>query len=332
VLVAGAGAWGTALACVLARHGKPTLLWGRCAESQRRLGAERGNARYLPGVAFPATLQPITALRQAAGVRRVVLAVPCNALRETLERLRDALGPSLHLCLACKGMERSSRKLGHAIVRECLAGAVPSVLSGPSFAAEVGRGLPTAVVLAATDLQEARAFAALFHEDHFRVYVHDDVLGVELAGAVKNVMAVAAGAADGLGLGANARAALITRQLAELMRLGEALGARRETFTGLAGVGDLILTCTDDQSRNRRLGMALARGETVAAAAAGIGATLEGLHSAQAVHRLALEHGVEMPVVEQVARVLAGETTPPQALRALLRRPLREEFYGMTPP
>lgn len=252
VLVLGAGSWGTALALVLARRGSRVQLWDCDAAHVGALLRERANNRHLPGVEFPAAIEPITELQAAAQVRDVVLAVPCEGMRGALAELRSLPRLERRLCIASKGLEPGSCALNHEIVQQEL-GAVPvAVLSGPSFAGEVAAELPTALTLAALQAETAAHFAALFHGETFRIYTHDDIVGVQVGGAVKNVMAIAAGIADGLGFGANARAALVTRGLAEIMRLGLAMGGRRETFMGLAGVGDLVLTCTDNQSRNRR--------------------------------------------------------------------------------
>lgn len=327
VLVIGAGSWGTALAVLLARHGHPVLLWGRGGEHMARLAAERRNERYLPGVAFPANLAVesdlAAALRQAGDV---VLAVPCHALRPTLERMA-ACAPPLRIALACKGIETDTLLLPHQIVEACLGvKATTAVISGPTFANEVAAGLPTAVVVACEDRDFARDLAGRLHGGAFRAYRGDDVIGVEVGGAIKNVLAIAAGISDGLGFGANSRAALITRGLAEIMRLGSALGARRETFMGLTGLGDLVLTCTQDQSRNRRLGLAIARGSGVEESVAAIGQVVEGVRTARAVKALAARQGIEMPISTQVARVLRGECSPREAVQALLAREPKAEI------
>ena len=326
-LVLGAGAWGTALAIVLAGNGVPTLLWGRSRERQRRLAEERRNRDYLPDAAFPPALEPIedwSALPSEA--LPVVAAVPGRALRSALERLRETVSPESPLCLCCKGVDPETRQFGHEIAEACGWRGPLTVLSGPSFAAEVAAAVPTAVIVAARHPEHARIFLDLFHNDRFRVYLHGDVLGVEIGATVKNVAAIAAGVANGLGLGANARAALVTRALAETVRLGRALGARDETFMGLSGLGDLVLSCTDDQSRNLRFGRALGQGMPVAQAAANAGPTVEGMHSAGVIDELARRHEVDMPIVEQVVRLLQGRTSPREAMAALLQRPPRNEF------
>lgn len=329
ILVLGAGAWGTALAISLARNGHSVLLWGRYPGHMQQLAEARCNTHYLPDQPFPEQLEIAIdpAAIDAAAVETVVMAVPCAGLRETLGRLQDYLDfERSGICLACKGLEPGSLLLNHEVVAEA-AGSVPlAVLSGPSFAGELARGLPTAVTIASTDSAYARNLQQIFHSETLRIYTHDDVIGVQVGGAIKNVMAIAAGAADGLGFGANTRAALITRGLSEILRLGVAMGARTETFMGLAGIGDLVLTCTDDQSRNRRFGLALARGETVDVARAAIGQVVEGAETAAAAFALAERHDVEMPITEQVVAVLRGDCTPRAAVQALLSRDPKPEL------
>lgn len=323
IAVLGAGSWGTALAMQLARNGHTTLLWGRDVEPLAREGM---NTRYLPGIPFPPGLSVeadlTRALRQA---ELVLLVVPSHAFRDTLKQLRPALDAAIPLAWASKGLEPGSRKLLHQVLAEELHGQPSAVISGPTFAGEVARGLPTAVTVAANDPLIANTFAQALHGGTFRAYTCSDVLGVELGGACKNVLAIAAGIADGLGFGANTRAALITRGLAEMMRLGSRLGGQPETFMGLAGLGDLVLTCTDDQSRNRRAGLALGRGETLVQALLSIGQAVEGVKSAPEVAQLAAEHGVEMPITEQVYRVLQGQASPQAAVEALLGREQKPE-------
>lgn len=327
MLVIGAGAWGTALGVVLARNGHTVSLWDSETAHIERLREDNRNHRDLPGIDFPAGLKPATDLGSGlypAG--DVVIAVPCPDLPDVLDRLAEITPSRLNICLACKGLASGGPLLNHQLVGERLRNnASVAVLSGPSFAAEVARGLPTAVTVASEDQNTAEYFARLFHTGVFRAYTHDDVIGVQVGGAVKNVMAIAAGIADGLGFGANTRAALVTRGLVEIIRLGVTLGGRQETFMGLAGLGDLVLTCTDDQSRNRRLGLLLAKGMTVDEARAEIGRTIEGVRTAGAVMELAGKYAVEMPITEQVARVLASQTSPSEAVQALLAREPKAE-------
>ncbi len=323
VAVLGAGSWGTALAVQFARCGHRVLLWGRDAEAMARLAAERVNARYLPGVPLPTAIEPVSSLDAARAAEDLLIATPSHAFREMVA----ALGPGMRrLAWATKGLEEGTGRLLHEVAAEILGPSVKlAALSGPTFAQEVARGLPTAVTVAANNGPYADRIAAALHGGAFRVYTSSDLAGIGLGGAVKNVIAIAAGMADGLGLGANSRAALITRGLAEIMRLGRKLGARNETFMGLAGLGDLVLTCTDDQSRNRRLGLGLARGESAAAVAARIGQVVEGKRAAAAVGLLSRRHGVELPICEQVDRVLREGVAPREAVAALLERARRSE-------
>lgn len=327
IAVLGAGSWGTALAIQIARNGTETRLWGRDGEQLAAMARERCNRRYLPGIGFPENLYPEADLERAVeGVEAVLVAVPSQAFRRLLQSLGPHLPRDLPLFWATKGLEPGSRKFLHQIARETLGTDRPiGAVSGPTFAAEVARGLPTAVTVACADIAAAGRFAGYLHCQTFRTYTSTDLVGVELGGATKNVLAIAAGVADGLGYGANTRAALITRGLAELMRLGSAVGGQPETFMGLTGMGDLVLTCTDDQSRNRRLGLALGKGIRLAAALAQIGQAVEGVKSAPEIAGLAAERDVEMPITEQVARLVAGETTPQAAVEALLSREPKAE-------
>ena len=260
IAVLGAGSWGSALAIQFARSGRPTLLWGRDPSHLAALAADRRNTRYLPDAPFPAQLaiEPDFG-RAVADAVDILLAVPSNGFRATLERLRPLLKPGQRVAWATKGFELSTGRLPHEVAREVLGPDIPvAVLSGPTFASEVGRGLPTAMTVASPDEHFAAELVRSLSGQNFRGYTSPDIIGVEVGGAVKNVLAIGAGIADGMGYGANTRIALITRGLAEMTRLGVALGARPETFMGLAAMGDLVLTCTDDQSRNRRFGLAVA--------------------------------------------------------------------------
>lgn len=324
----GAGSWGTALAILLARNGQRTLLWGNEAPHMEQLQRERCNQQYLPDCPFPDSLELYTGLDDALTQAQVILlAVPSHALRSVLQQILPLLHSKHQLAWATKGLESGSGKLPHEVVAEVLDDAIDTaVVSGPTFAREVAAGLPTAVTVASTSKTFATELAAMLHGPNFRAYTSSDVTGVELGGAVKNVLAIAAGIADGLGFGANARAALITRGLAELMRLGVALGGQRDTFMGLAGLGDLLLTCTDDQSRNRRMGLALARGQTVPQASDSIGQVVEGVQTAREVVGLAQRHRVDMPICAQVYRVLYENLSPKDAVQALLSRELKSEI------
>lgn len=323
IAVLGAGAWGTAIAINLAgRH--PVTLWARDPAQATAMRAAGVNERYLPGFRFPAGLRVETDLGSAAAdCDYLILAMPVSGLRETLSKLHSLQVPLVWLC---KGFERPRACLPHEVVAEELGAKVRgAVLSGPSFAQEVAAGLPTALTLAAADGAFAAAVAQALHGPALRVYSHDDVIGVEVGGAVKNVIAIATGVCDGLGLGLNARAALITRGLAEMTRLGVALGGRAETFMGLAGVGDLLLTCTGDLSRNRRVGLALARGESAAHAQAGMGHVAEGVFTAGEVLRRAGERGIEMPITAAVCRVLERPAQAADVVRELLARDAKPE-------
>ena len=326
IAVLGAGAWGTAISLVLsARH--EVRLWARDAALIESLRADRGNRRYLPGFTLPAALALTDDLAQSLDAAELVLAaVPTNGLRATLRAMRS-LGRDAPLVWLCKGFETGQARLPHQICAEELASGAPrAVLSGPSFADEVARGLPVALTLASSDGGFARDAARALHAATLRIYPSEDVVGVEAAGAVKNVMAIAAGVSDGLELGLSARAALITRGLAEMMRLGVALGGRAETFMGLAGAGDLILTCTGDLSRNRRVGLALARGAALADVLAGLGHTAEGVLTARAVAKRAGELGVEMPITRAVCRVLDDPRQARAAVQDLLAREQKAEY------
>ncbi len=327
VTVLGAGSWGTALAIQLSRGGRPATLWGHDPGHMASLRAERVNTRYLPGVPLPDSLQLSDDLAAAVrDVRDILVVVPSHAFRAVLQAMRPQLGDGARLMWATKGLESGSGKLLHRVVEEVLGEArIMAVVSGPTFAREVAMGLPTALTVASKETGYARFVAERLRSDTFRAYTSADVTGVEVGGAVKNVLAIAAGICDGLGFGANARSALITRGLAEIMRLGAALGGRHETFMGLAGLGDLVLTCTDDQSRNRRLGLALGRGNTLETALADIDQVVEGVQTAREVHNLALSQGVEMPITEQVHAVLYEGRAPKEAVHALLTREQKAE-------
>ena len=327
VAVLGVGSWGTALGLLLARNGHAVHLWGHDPNEVALLDQDRQNRRYLPDIPFPPALSAGSSLDRAVdGAKLVLAAVPSHAYGATLLKLRPLLPTRVGFAWATKGLEHESGRFLHQVTEEILgAERSAAVISGPSFAREVALGLPTAVTVAAREMAIARRVAALLHGSNLRAYTSTDVIGVELGGAVKNVLAIAAGIADGLGFGANARAALITRGLAELVRLGLAVGGRRETFMGLAGIGDLVLTCTDDQSRNRRFGLAIGRGETAQAAFAAIGQVVEGAATAREIVRLAELHRVEMPIAEQVDRVLHQGKNPRQAVESLLARDPKPE-------
>ena len=288
---------------------------------------ERVNSRYLPDAAFPENLEAFVDLDEClAGVGDILVAVPSHGFREILEAIRPLLANGARVCWATKGFELHTGKLPHVVAAEVLgAGRPVAVLSGPTFAKEVGMGLPTALTIAANDTAFAQDLAVTLSGDNFRAYTSDDMIGVEVGGAVKNVLAIGAGMSDGLGFGANTRVALITRGLVEMTRLGVALGAKRETFMGLAGMGDLMLTCTDNLSRNRRMGLALAAGKSVDEAQEEIQQVVEGVMAAEAVHEVAEELGIEMPICHQVYRILYEGASPREAVGALMRRDLKSE-------
>jgi glycerol-3-phosphate dehydrogenase (NAD(P)+) len=285
------------------------------------------NARYLPGARFPANLKADPDLEACLdGVRDVLIVVPSHGLRDTLTKIEPLLSVDSRVCWATKGFELHSGKLPHQVAAEVLGpDRSMAVLSGPTFAKEVGDGLPTAMTIAANDSDFAEALAKALSSGNFRAYTSDDMIGVEVGGAVKNVLAIAAGMSDGLGFGANTRIALITRGLVELMRLGVALGAKEETFMGLACMGDLVLTCTDNLSRNRRMGLALASGMTIEEAKEEIQQVVEGVLAAEAVKEVADELGIEMPICQQVYQILYEGTSPREAVQTLMGRALKPE-------
>lgn len=326
VAVLGAGSWGTALAIQFARGGRPVRLWGRNGAQLASMAAARCNARYLPTATFPDSLRVEPHLPLAlGGARDVLIVVPSTAFRALLTQLAPLLTQEMHVAWATKGFEQGSLRLPHQVAREVLGERRVAVLSGPTFAREVGAGLPTAMTVASPEAAYAGALAAELSSANFRAYTSTDIMGVEIGGAVKNALAVGAGLSDGLGFGANTRVALITRGLKEMTRLGVALGAHPGTFMGLAGLGDLVLTCTDDQSRNRRFGLLLAAGASPAQALAQIAQSVEGYHAAGAIRAVAARAGVDMPLCEMVYRVLYEGLPTPQAVRELMSRPIKAE-------
>jgi glycerol-3-phosphate dehydrogenase (NAD(P)+) len=328
IAVLGAGSWGTALAALLARHGYPTTLWGRDAERVRAIDAAHENARYLPGVALPESLRATSDLAAAVGDAAWILVVtPSHAFNDTLRALAPHRRAEAGVAWATKGFEPGSGRFLHEVAAELLGPGVPlAVVTGPSFAREVAQGLPTALTVHSDDEGFALDVAEALHGPAFRAYTGSDMLGAELGGAMKNVLAVATGIADGMNLGLNARAGLITRGLNEMLRLNVALGGRAETLMGLAGLGDLVLTCTGDLSRNRRLGLALGRGQSLADAVKEIGQVVESVDTVDEVMRLADRHGIELPISELVQRVLHQEITPADALKIILSREQKPEY------
>ncbi len=336
IVVLGAGSWGTALAIQLMRHGGPVTLWGHESVHLADITSQGSNERYLPGITLPETLNIEPDLEVALmGAQDILVAVPSHAFRSVLTAIQPSITSTSRLIWATKGLEAGSGKLLHEVATEVLGDKIPmAVLSGPTFAREVAVGLPTAVTVASQHTDFAEDMARRFHSETFRAYTSNDVIGVEVGGAVKNVLAIATGIADGLGFGANTRAALITRGLTEMMRLGEALGnkqgeqqgGQKETFMGLAGLGDLVLTCTDNQSRNRRFGLALGKGDNMEEALAQIDQVVEGVQTAREVFELSQREAVDMPITEQVYEVLYEGRSPKEAVHELLARVQKAEL------
>ncbi|GAB6196450.1 NAD(P)H-dependent glycerol-3-phosphate dehydrogenase [Lysobacter xanthus] len=328
VAVVGAGSWGTALAALMARNGEHVALWGRDADVVGAIDARHENPRYLPGLALPESLRATTDLADALrDVDLVLVVVPSHAFAETLRALAPHRPAAAGVAWATKGFEPGSGRFLHEVAAEVLGDDVPlAVVTGPSFAKEVAQGLPTALTVHSDDADFAQAVAEALHGPAFRAYTGDDMLGAELGGAMKNVLAVATGVADGMQLGLNARAGLITRGLNEMLRLNQALGGKAETLMGLAGLGDLVLTCTGDLSRNRRLGLALGRGQSIADAVREIGQVVESVQTADEVMRQAERAGVELPISNAVRAVLHGELQPAEGLRQLLARQQKPEY------
>ena len=328
ITIIGAGSYGTALAICFARNGNNTVLWGRDPEHMAAMAESRSNERYLPGNAFPESLALETDLQLAIQASDIVLVVvPSHVFGDMLKQIKPSLSEHSKLAWATKGLDPKSGQLLQEVAIDILGNDRSlAVLSGPTFAKEMAAGMPTAISMSSTDKSFVQQLSALLHcEKTFRVYQNEDFIGVQLGGAVKNVIAIGAGMADGIGFGANARTALITRGLAELTRLGVALGADPSTFMGMAGLGDLVLTCTDNQSRNRRFGLALGKGDTVEHAMAEIGQVVEGYRNTKEVHMLAERLEVEMPIVEQVYQVLYQDKSAKQAASDLLAREQKTE-------
>lgn len=324
VAILGAGSWGTAVAIHLAKSGYQVMLWGHNPQHVQDMIRQRCNQRYLPSISFPDLLIPTFDLKDCLEqTSEIIIAVPSHAFAGLLAQLTK---PNQGLAWLTKGVDPISHKLLSQLVAERWGESFPiAIISGPSFAREVANFLPTALTLASNNLVYQKAINALLHHNNLRVYSSNDVIGVQLCGAVKNILAIACGISDGLGYGANAKAALITRGLAEMKRLGIKMGAREETFMGLAGLGDLVLTCTDDQSRNRRFGLHLGKGINLIAAEKQIGQIVEGKYNAAQICYLAVQYAVEMPICLQVNALLQGQITPQQAVVNLMSRTPREE-------
>jgi glycerol-3-phosphate dehydrogenase (NAD(P)+) len=327
IAVLGAGSWGTALAILLANNGHHTLLWGRNPERMKNMVQQSCNPYFLADIAFPKTLYPSSNLQQVlTEAHDILIAVPSHAFHSLLLKIYDILPNIKKISWASKGLEQKTYKLLHQLVFDTFGkNTTIAVISGPTFAREVALNYPTAVTVAASDQHYAEHLVSLLRSKTFRPYTSNDMIAIEIAGACKNILAIAAGIADGLGFGANTRAALITRGLAEICRMCEALGGRKETLMGLAGLGDLLLTCTDNQSRNRRMGLALAEGLSVSQAEKSIKQVVEGIQSALAVFNLAQNINVDVPIIEQVYRVLYQQQTPQAAVSSLLSREQKPE-------
>jgi glycerol-3-phosphate dehydrogenase (NAD(P)+) len=324
--VIGAGAWGTALADLLARNGHDVLLWAYEPDVAQAINTRHSNPRFLPGASLARSLRSTSSLEESLdGAEMVTYVTPSHVLRAVSREAAPHTNNDATLVVASKGIERGTLRMMSEVVREETGVAAVVALSGPSFAAEVAQRQPTAVVAASTDHDRAVGVQLAFSNSTFRVYTHDDELGVELGGALKNVMAIATGLAEGLGLGHNPRAALITRGLAEIARLGDALGADPRTFAGLAGLGDLVLTCTGALSRNRALGMDIGKGASLEEALATRETVAEGVFTTQSAHALAAREGVEMPIVSAVHRILFEQQPPRDAMDDLMSRELRAE-------
>jgi glycerol-3-phosphate dehydrogenase (NAD(P)+) len=327
ISILGAGSWGTALAILAARNGCQALLWGHNSDHIAVLAQDRQNKRYLPEISFPENLVVTSDLAEVAAFSDLLLVcVPSHAFKNTLIQLKPYTSDKIKIAWASKGFNPDDGSLLHEIVAGIFSAQTPAaILSGPTFAREVAINLPTAITIASSRPDFSKQLAGILHGGCFRTYTSSDMIGVEVGGAVKNVLAIAAGIADGLGFGANTRAALITRGLNEIIRLGIKLGGKQETFMGLAGLGDLILTCTDNQSRNRRFGLALGLGKDRAAARQEIGQEIEGISAAKETFLLAKKYAIEMPITEQTYKVLYEGLAPLVAVQNLLAREQKAE-------
>lgn len=326
ITVLGAGSWGTALAIHLANNQQTVNLWGHDVAQMQAMQTTRRNQKYLPDNIFPEQLHIKVELADTLKeVSDILIVVPSHAFRAMLQQMKPFIHSASRIVWATKGLDPDKHQLLHELVKEVLGDVPTAILSGPNFAKEIANALPAATTIATTDKNFATDLVQRFHSKSFRIYTSTDVIGVELGSAMKNVLAIAVGISDGLGLGANARAALITRGLAEMMRLGLALGGKSETFMGLSGVGDLILTCTDNQSRNRRMGVALGSGQSRTVAEQTIGQVVEGIRTAKEIYYLAKQVQVEVPICEQVYRVIYENISPQEAVHNLLSREPKQE-------
>jgi len=326
IAVLGAGSWGTALAILLARNGNPTKLWSRSEDHALEMQASRSNDRYLKGAQFPESLSVSSSLETTLeGCQDILIVIPSHGFHHVIDQIKPLVSDQVRIISATKGLDPGTGDLLIHTAKEILGEHPFAVLSGPNFAKELAHDLPTATTIACQDAEFLADLITRFNNDRFRVYASDDLTGVQLGGAVKNIIAVGAGMADGVGFGANARTALITRGIAELTRLGVALGGKPSTFSGLAGLGDLVLTCTDDQSRNRRFGLAIGKGMSQKEAEQSIGQVVEAVRNAKEVHELAQRHKIEMPICEAIYQILYENVSPQQAAHNLLTRDLKFE-------
>ncbi|MGF7453908.1 NAD(P)H-dependent glycerol-3-phosphate dehydrogenase [Pasteurella bettyae] len=328
VTILGAGSYGTALAIALSRNGYPTYLWGHNQEACQQMAEQRQNARFLPNITFPEALQIESDLKTAVQKsKNLLIVVPSHVFGDVIKQVKPYLTTEHRIAWATKGLERNTGRLLQSLVEQELGTNYPlGVLSGPTFAKELATGLPTAITFASNNEKFAKDFQERIHcNKHFRVYLNSDMIGVQLGGAIKNVIAISAGMSDGMGFGANARTALITRGIAEISRLGVSLGAQAHTFMGMSGLGDLVLTCTDNQSRNRRFGMMLGQGISAEAAMQEIGQVVEGYYNTKEAYLLAQQQGIEMPITEQVYQVLFYQRNVKEAASALLGRERKDE-------
>ncbi len=327
VAVIGAGSWGTALSLQLARNGHSVNLWGHEAQHIQRLIQNKQNVEFLPDIELPPNIHPVADLKQAvAGIHYILLVIPSKAYRDFLKQLKPLIASDTRVFWASKGFEIETGKFLHELVIEELNIEHYGVISGPTFATEVAKDLPAAVTCAGNHPESTQQVAELLHGGHFRCYTSSDVIGVEVGGALKNVLAIGVGAVDGLGFGANTRAALITRGLAEIMRFGERMGANRETLMGLSGLGDLILTSTDNQSRNRRFGLAVGQGMSIDQAMQSVHQTVEGYRASRAIYEIARKIGVTLPIMEQIYLVLYQGKSLVDAVADLENREQKSEL------
>jgi len=326
VSVIGSGGWGTALALLMARRDIPVRIWGHDPAHASAMASSRSNEKYLPGISLPAAIQPTADIAAAVQAEILFVAVPSKYLAAITSRIAEAAGAHRPVIVSCtKGIELERGLLMSEVIGECFRGATIAVLSGPNLAGEIAKGIPAAGVIGCDDGGALGAVQGLFEGTSFRAYTSGDLRGIQLGGALKNIFALAAGISDGLGLGENAKAALVTRSLAEMTRLGTAMGGRRETFGGLSGIGDLMVTCFSERSRNHQVGVRLGRGESLSAITASMATVAEGVPTASSAHACARRLGVETPIIDQVDALLRGEVTPAGAMQALMRRQLRSE-------